>query len=154
GKLLVFPQSASGHLGASIAHPTDLASGDEAGLAVGDLNGDGRADVALATGAGIDLFIQAPGGGLGSAQLLPSAHLRQVVIAQVAGDARKDIVALSRKEIFLFTNLSGSFARSVVASAHALEIEEGDLNGDGRTDVVDVHGGKLRVYPQLAGGAF
>ncbi len=83
-RLFVFPQMPDGTLGTPVKYATDGQYSDPMGVDTGDLNGDGRADVAVATTSGIDVFYQAAGGGLLPPELIvtsnrarrPSRHRR------------------------------------------------------------------------------
>jgi len=147
-KLFVFDQHPDGTFGAPSRLPTD---GYDAGtpmlmgVAAGDLTGDGRADVAVATPAGVDVYEQTSHG-LGPPRLIPGTrYAQQALIGDFTGDGRADL-AISvieprsfppQGELLLATNTGHGFVVSRVAGGPELQhIAVGDLTGDGRADVV------------------
>jgi VCBS repeat protein len=154
--LVVFAQRADGWLAAPIRLATDGASRDAMGVAAGDLNGDGHADVALGTSAGVDVYLQGTDG-LQARTLLPTAApAHHVLIADVTGDGRNDIVASSATQITLLRNTGAGFAVSTLGlTTYESAIAAGDLNGDGRLAVAQLPGtgsGTVAVFsPQPDG---
>ncbi len=144
--LLVFPQIDDGWLDepAQIL-PIGTGTQDTPALATGDLDGDGRVDAAVGTLAGVHLFKQA-GGELAAWTTLDVPGVRDLVLADVTGDGRKDIVvqtdldgaSTSGDGIYIFA--APSWTRSVVEEGvpHG-EFEVGDLNSDGRPDVAAIY---------------
>ncbi len=92
-------------------YKTDIGYGQLAGLAAGDLNGDGKTDLALATGLGVDIFYQA-GGTLAPRVLLQRKDAAQVEIADVIGGKRLDLVASTGSKITVFKGFAGGLART------------------------------------------
>jgi hypothetical protein len=90
-KVFLFVQQADGSLVRKARYDTSGGYSDQMALDAADLNGDGRADLALATAAGVDVFLGASGG-LGPAQLVATPWAGQVEIADVNGDGRPDLV--------------------------------------------------------------
>lgn len=138
-------------------------------IAVGDVNGDGLADVVLTTSFYFDpahdfklyVFPQQPDGQLAPPVLYPTNsdnanRANSVQIGDVNGDGRQDIVLgnTSNIEVFL-QRVDGTLAPSVVyATPMAQIIRVGDVNNDGRADVValDWNSSNVAVFLQNAGG--
>ncbi|MEN3342249.1 MAG: hypothetical protein V7644_1653 [Actinomycetota bacterium] len=153
-KLVLFRQLPDGWLAAPVFLPTD-AHGGEMGVAAGDLNGDGRTDVAVATGGGVDVYLQA-NGSLGAPTLVAAPGAQQVVLGDVNGDGRLDMAvgAQSGGASVLLASAGGGWTTVPVTSTAESQIELGDVTGDGRPDVVGVTGSTLHVFAQGAGGTF
>lgn len=112
-KLFVFPQMPDATLGTPLKYSTDGQFGDHMALGTGDLNGDRRADVVLATTSGIDIFHQAPGGGLQPPQLTATSNQAfAAVVADMNLDGHQDIVTNTRDGVFLLKATGGGFATS------------------------------------------
>jgi hypothetical protein len=100
-------------------------------VAVGDFNGDGFLDVAVADGSDVTIYLGDANGSLTSGQVIPNAGT-SVVVGDFNGDGILDLV--SGKNVFLgkgdgsFTPVSCLPAGSILAAA--------DFNGDGILDLV------------------
>jgi hypothetical protein len=138
-KLFLFPQLPDGSLGAPTRYPTDGQLNGPMGLATGDLDGDGIDDVAVATDAGIDVFIHR-GNGLQRAKLVPTSHALGVAIADVDLDGKQDIVTNTVDGVILLTPTKRGYASSVVTPEPQTEVEVGDLTGDGLPDIAGCSG--------------
>jgi hypothetical protein len=122
-----------------------------AGLAVGDLNGDGRNDVVVSTdGNSISanekqahIFLQTAGGTLQQvAQKYLGGRPLTVAIADITGDGLPDIVASDYNNpvvSVLPQNPDGTWAMlRTYPSPNSYALRVADLNGDGRQDVVTI----------------
>ncbi len=135
-----------------IRTPTCL---DPEALALGDLDGDGRLDVAVACGAasgtsyevGVHLQLASPPGTFGTAGLLSTGAARPSAIrlADLDGDGRLDLIvgASSGTKLLLFFQqpspaATGTFASPVTLDIGAapVAVAAGDLTGAGRIDLV------------------
>jgi fibronectin type 3 domain-containing protein len=153
----VFPQLASGTLGT----PTLTSSTDVGVIRLGQLDGDGRLDVANAGGA-VSVFLNDDQGGLRQ-PVRYAASGSDLEVADVTNDGRDDLVALSGQSVSVLPQLAvGGFGAPVVYPTGANSwgthaIGAGDVNGDGRADVVVTYGGNtpttfVAVLAQGAGG--
>ncbi|MDG4826862.1 VCBS repeat-containing protein [Asanoa sp. WMMD1127] len=131
-------------------------------VAVGDIDGDGRTDAALATPAGVDVFHQRAGQ-LTDPTLVAAGHpAADVALSDVDGDRRTDLV-VSRMPGTVAVHrqtASGAFGAPVTltgpdaGSVPGQQVFAADFNGDGRPDVAQVTGAGAWVRTQLTGGSF
>jgi hypothetical protein len=150
-QIVVYPQLATGQLGAPLSYPLlDSYQGD-AGIALGDLNGDGRLDVAATSTDAVAVLYQDATGRLGPAQALalPSGVEPETVsIADFDGDGRSDVAAAGFQTGLLVwyqraghLGLPSTFECSVDwPSVSAVA----DFDGDGRLDIA-LGGGQAPV---------
>lgn len=172
GRIIVWYQGAGGAWTDSL-HRT-VSSNNTGGVAVGDINADGRADVAVmsewtvAPGLGnMSLFLQQANGELGDEQLysdLPVSFTGDIQVADMNSDGLNDLVFQSGMlELSIWKQLgTGGFAAlqeaypvqtSYWPSFSAFDV--GDLNDDGRQDVVVLdpgNSGITNLYFQNDGG--
>jgi hypothetical protein len=142
-KVFVFMQRPDGTLRAPIKLDTHAQYFDLMGLAAGDVNGDGRADLVLATTSGLDVFPQlSRHRGLGAPTLVAtSSEAFQPLIADVDRDGRRDLVTNTRDGVLLLHNDgAGAFTTTTVTTDPQWEIEVADLTGDGRPDIAGCSG--------------
>jgi hypothetical protein len=138
-------------------------------VAVGDLNGDGRTDVALTTaGTGnpasdnmLHVFLQASDGTLQPQVEYPLGQSPQSLdIGDVNGDGLADVVVgnFNSSTIgVLSQNASGTLDPMVTyPTVNSLSVKIGDFNADGRMDVVAINWGSrddgVDVFLQTATG--
>ncbi len=154
------------------AAPVALAaSGLVEAVAVGDVNGDGRADVVFTTGFTFNpaqdfklmLRLQQPDGSLAAAQLLDTraeygCPARSVVIGDLDGDGRQDVLlGADGCGIQVFRQGSDGVLRAAgfVDSFVSGRLRLADFNGDGRLDLASsgYYGTALRVWLQAGDGS-
>ncbi len=113
-------------------------------VALGDVDGDGLADLVVTDpeGAGVFVFRQHKGEGLDPGQTFPSfAGVAQVRIADLDGDKANEVVVLSTKEraigISRFQNGRLTFPETVpLGEDEPLLLEIADLNGDKKPEIL------------------
>jgi fibronectin type 3 domain-containing protein len=165
----VFPQLPSGALGT----PTTMTTPDNLRVRLGQLNGDGRLDVA-ALGWGtntVSVFLNDGRGGLRAPVAYSAQHdgYDDLEVADVTGDGRDDLVVMSGQgfapNVSVLAQLAGggfapAAAYSVGSGSTVLTsgIGVGDVTGDGLNDVVASYGGNrpssnIAVFAQGMSGA-
>ena len=120
-------------------------------LAVGDVNGDGLADIVLAANDVVAVFYQQPFGDFAPVVTLAAGlRVSGVALADLDGDGRIDIVAANAGNApaggtggasvtVLRQTAAGSFvADDIVVADGARRVAIGDLNADGAPDIAVV----------------
>ncbi|XIE79118.1 FG-GAP repeat domain-containing protein [Streptomyces sp. SBR177] len=163
GTLWIYPGLGNGHLGTRIDNGSWSVMERVSG--VGDVTGDGKADVAAVEKSTGTLWIYPGqsnghlgtridnGGGWGDIRIAGSTDLN--------GDGRGDLLAVEEAtgKLWVYPGLSnGHFGARAEAGTNWDAMSTiggaGDLNGDGKGDVVAVEeaSGKLFFYPGLGNG--
>ena len=139
-------------------------------VALGDVNGDGRLDLASANAGSNNLtvFIQEDGGGFAEPLSVGGSSVTEapfsVALGDMNGDGRLDLVSanFSSDTLSVFLQEEGggfdeavSLGDSSVTDAPR-SVALGDMNGDGRLDLVSANAfsDSLTVFLQEAGGGF
>jgi fibronectin type 3 domain-containing protein len=162
----VFPQLPSGALGS----PAMYATADSNKIRLGQLDGDGRLDVA-GVGWGtntVSVLFNDGHGGLSSPVTYPVQHAgyEDLEVGDVNADARDDLIVMSGQSyavpnVSVLAQLPVGFgaaaAYTVAANTNTQGIGVGDVTGDGRSDVVASYGGNrpnsaVAVLAQTASG--
>jgi hypothetical protein len=118
-------------------------------VAIGDLNGDGRSDVALVTSYYFDpandhslhVFLQDGSGGFSPRVKYPVGGSPETVdVGDVNGDGRDDVVVGRGDAILvLLQNASGTLDAGIsYPTTSSYKIRIGDFNSDGRLDVAGI----------------
>jgi hypothetical protein len=163
----VFPQLGSGMLGDPTLAPTINAGK----IRIGQLDGDGRLDVA-GVGWGtntVGVLLNDGAGGLRPPVSYPAQHAgyEDLEVADVTGDGRHDLVVMSGQS-YAVPNISvleqlaaGGFGPPaeyrVGTNVNTHGIGVGDVTGDGLADVIASYGGNrpssfIGVFAQTTGG--
>jgi Ca2+-binding RTX toxin-like protein len=159
-KLLTFPADSGGTTVSVTSY--DLAGFRYESVDVGDLNGDGLDDVAVANyGAGVELFFQ-NGGDLVGPVTYSTTNNRLIRLGDFDSDDDLDIVGIAwgaSSATVLWNDGTGNFSTS---SDYPIDIggfddlEVGDVSGDGRDDIIAMSGQtflpNLNVLVQTDGG--
>jgi fibronectin type 3 domain-containing protein len=165
-RLWVFAQAADGTLAPPVSYATAAAYTNRAqSIAVGDITGDGRADVVLGIdGIGVQVFPQLATGLLGSPTTSSSPDANKIRLGQLNGDGRLDVAGVgwgtNTVGVLLNDGQGGLKAPVSYPVQHAgyEDLEIGDVTGDGLDDLVVMSGQGLvpnvSVVPQLAAGGF
>jgi hypothetical protein len=140
----VFLQDTEGRLAAPDLYRLDF---DAAGISIGDLNGDGRNDLAVCGGQGVAVLRQQADGTLGPVRFTPTGlGADGAAIGDLNGDGRADLAVCHSDEahisVFYQTAHGGLLLPRpypVPQAGHG-EIEIGDITGDGLADLVYRHG--------------
>jgi hypothetical protein len=144
----------SGLFSPYVSIPTDLQAG---GIAAGDLNGDGRNDIAVVPRypeTGIYIFLQDVSGNFGLPVFYSAGNGRGVAIEDVNGDGRADAVVTTAAGIgVLFQNSSGTLNPMISYSSEGSSVVRiSDIDNDGRLDVVALSQSSLSIFSQDEGG--
>jgi hypothetical protein len=159
----LLPAPALGFFGKAKSFATELRAYS---MAVGDLNGDGNPDLAVAN-VGVAVLLGNGNGGFGKPRLIgPGTPSSAVAIGDLNGDGNPDLAVTqpgspaefgSGGVSVLLGNGNGGFGKPQLFDAGALfarAIGIGDFNGDGKPDLVFIRGsafGKPEAVSVLLG---
>jgi type VII secretion-associated serine protease mycosin len=164
--VLVFAQQPDGTLAPPAVYgPTTTSlSSIDSGVAIGDVDGDGFNDVAVATVNGVDIFTQIDSVLVGPTVVPSGGAAGEVELADMNGDGRLDLVVANElsDSIVLTNGGDGSWSPAGILSPALGDLAVGDVNGDGRPDVVGCPGvasyycntADANVFAQQPDGSF
>ena len=155
-RVVVLAQLADGTLAAPTWYSTAGTYGSRPeSVAVGDVTGDGKADVVVGlSGLGVQVFAQS-GGALSAPTFVATSDSHKIRLGKLDADADLDIVGVgwgTNTVTVLLNDGSGRFASSRVYPAQHggyEDLEVGDVSGDGRADIV-VMSGQLYATPNVS----
>jgi hypothetical protein len=122
----------------AVSYPTGP---DPVMVAIGDLNGDGKPDLAVADSSGISVLLQdAAGRFFPKTTVATGGGCASVAIADLDGDGTPDLLATDAVSVLVLLQVpggGGSFSPPVryAAGQQPLYAVAGDLNGDGKPDI-------------------
>ena len=144
--------------------PRYLTAVGPSSVAIGDLDGDGKLDLAVAAEEDdrVSVLLNSGDGTFGPRNdYVAHSSPRSVAIGDIDGDGRPDLVAAGGNSFFvsIFRNLgSGTFAPrvEVLAGQSPYAVALGDLDGDGQTDIVvaNVQASAVSVLLNRGAGTF
>jgi uncharacterized protein (TIGR03437 family) len=110
------------------------------GLAAGDFNGDGAADIAIANGAGISLLLGNVDGTMVPGVSISLPAVSSLVAADLNGDGKLDLVGCC--VAVLLGQGNGTFEPPLIypSDGFTASVAVGDINGDGIPDIVSSDG--------------
>ena len=125
------------------------------GIATGDVIGDSRVEVVLATEEGVQLFVQGSGT-LTKGTLVRTPYAVDTVhIADMDRDRRQDIVASTTRGVLVLQRTSTGFAVHTVLRIRQARLCVVDVAGSSRPDLVSYREqDDVRVYRQRDDGTF
>jgi FG-GAP-like repeat len=125
------------------------------GITTGDVIGDSRVEVVLATEEGVQLFVQG-GGTLTKGTLVKTPYAVDTVhIADMDRDGRRDIVASTTRGVLVLQRTATGFAVRTVLPIRQARLRVVDVAGSLRPDLVGYREqDDVRVYRQRDDGTF
>jgi hypothetical protein len=162
-KLFLFAQNSTGALSPAATFTTSGAHGGRYSVAIGDINNDGKNEVAVGSSDGtIEIFLQDGLGGLVSNAIYTTVNANHIKIGDFNHDGRLDVVGVGFGTIDVFLqNVSGTLGPPVTYDVDPVgwdDLEVGDVNNDGLIDIIVMNGSGLNqktgVLTQKADGTF
>src|SRR5205085_8510722 len=133
-----------------------VVAGDRA-VAIGDLDADGRPDLAAAGGTGVSILLGNGHGTFGGGTTYPASYTRTLTLADLNADGRLDVVAASGSGLaVLLGDGPHSFEpMSYYDTGDAVScVSIGDLNADARPDVAVAKAENVSVMLGNGDGTF
>jgi hypothetical protein len=145
--VFVFLGNGDGTFQAPAVYSTGTTAGCCSGLAVGDLNGDGKLDLAISANDGISILLNTGTGTFGAATYYASgvsgsATGDGIAIGDLNGDKKPDVVVTNENQgVIIFLNQgSGTFKKSSVINGVPMggtdNVVLADINNDKKLDIV------------------
>jgi hypothetical protein len=156
-RLFIFAQTGAGLSATPVSYATAATYTHlPQSIAIGDVTGDGRADVVIGlSGLGIEIFPQTSSGTLGAPRLIATADSDQIKLGYLNGDKARDIVGIgwgtNTVSVFLNDgagNMNGPTVYDALHGGYDV-LRVGDVSGDGRDDIV-VMSGQLYADPNIS----
>ncbi|MCB9569595.1 MAG: VCBS repeat-containing protein [Myxococcales bacterium] len=123
------------------------------GLALDDLDGDGRAEALLFVNTHLAVLadLDGPAPTLRIDHVLDEGDLRphaRTLVGDFDGDGSRDLAFLDHRELTLVRGVDGGFAgvAPTVDTALSASLDVADLEGDGRTEVLTAASDEVRVF--------
>jgi len=146
--------------GFAVSDGEQAVAGVPAGLAVGDLNADGRSDVVVANGTGakvVSVLLNDGAEGFTRDDYATGSSPQGVAVADVNGDGRPDVVTAnsSARTVSVLRNVGGGTLTpkaDYTTGPLPTAVTAGDLNRDGRADLVTANSGEATVSVLLNRG--
>jgi len=146
--------------GFAVSDGEQAVAGVPAGLAVGDLNADGRSDVVVANGTGakvVSVLLNDGAEGFTRDDYATGSSPQGVAVADVNGDGRPDVVTAnsSARTVSVLRNVGGgtlTLKADYTTGPLPTAVAAGDLNRDGRADLVTANSGAATVSVLLNRG--
>lgn len=164
GALAVLPPAASAADGLFAPYTTHEPWGDAANVAMGDVTGDGRADVVLSTDYSADpaienrlwVYPQHAEGGLGAptsvATQAPYGSEMAVALADLDEDGDLDAAVTTEAGVEIFAQVDGGLTYTwTVPIEEGRDLELADVSGDGLADLVVNTRNGIEVWWQIRG---
>ena len=141
---------AAGSFGMATAYPAPYSPH---GVAIGDLNGDGRPDLAVASYDGVSVLMQSaarPGSFLPYQVIGNVTAATSITIADLNGDGRPDLAGSFYQGVFIAMqdpSLPGAFPALgfLAAGQSPNHVAAADIDGDGRVDLAVANHGAFNV---------
>ena len=163
----VFLRGAGGGFAQEAGSPISVGAGSgPSGAAVGDYNGDGRADLAVSTfvAGNVSVLLRQPAGGFaleGGVPISLGTQVTAVAAGDFNSDGRLDLVAtLASNQVVVLVRNPGNTGFSVQTQfptgLNPVAIAVGDYNGDGPADLAIANrgGDSVTILRRVPGGTF
>ena len=148
----VFLGNGDGTFKTPVNYSTGTTAGCCSGLAVGDLNSDGKLDLAISANDGISILLNAGSGTFATGVYYPSGVAGSatgdgIAIGDLNGDKKPDVVVTNENQgVIIFLNQgSGTFKESSVINGVPMgatgNVVLADINNDKKLDIVLVDSG-------------